>query len=51
MSDVEIRESSIEGVGLFATGPFRAGQRIPQINFVRDVTPTSPLREEFGQPQ
>jgi SET domain-containing protein len=49
MSDVEVRESAIEGLGLFATGPFRAGQRIRQINVVREITPDSPLREELGE--
>ncbi len=49
MSDVEIRPSSIEGLGLFATRPFCAGERIRQINVVREITPTSPLREELGE--
>jgi uncharacterized protein len=49
MSDVETRTSPIEGLGLFATRPFSAGQRIRQINVVREVTPTSPLRIELGE--
>ena len=49
MSDVEVRASPIEGLGLFAARPFCAGQRIRQINVVREVTPTSPLREELGE--
>jgi len=49
MSDVEIRRSAIEGLGLFAARPFCAGQRIRQINVVREITPTSPLREELGE--
>ena len=49
MSDVEVRPSSIEGLGLFAARPVRAGERIRQINVVREVTPTSPLREELGE--
>lgn len=49
MSDVEIRASSIEGLGLFAARPFCVGQRIRRINVVREVTPTSPLREELGE--
>jgi len=49
MSDVEIRESQFDGLGLFATGPFRAGQRIREINIVREVTPTSPLREDLRE--
>ncbi|HXY10684.1 MAG TPA: SET domain-containing protein-lysine N-methyltransferase [Terriglobales bacterium] len=49
MSNVEVRASPIEGLGLFAARPFCAGQRIRQINVVREVTPTSPLREELGE--
>jgi hypothetical protein len=49
VSDVEIRASSIEELGLFAVRPFCAGRRIRQINVVREVTPTSPLREELGE--
>ncbi|MGE5111842.1 MAG: SET domain-containing protein [Acidobacteriaceae bacterium] len=49
MTDVEIRRSSIEGFGLFATRGFRAGERIRQINVVREVTPASPLRPESGE--
>jgi uncharacterized protein len=47
--DVEIRTSSIEGLGLFAARPFCAGQCIRQINVVREVTSTTPLREELGE--
>jgi len=39
MSGVETRTSSIEGLGLFATRPFSARQRIRQINVVREITP------------
>lgn len=46
---VEVRTSSIEGLGLFAGRPFYAGQHIRQINVVREVTPTSPLRQELGE--
>ncbi len=49
MDNVEIRTSSIEGFGVFAVRPFSAGQRIRQINVVREVTPNSPLREELGE--
>ena len=49
MSEVEIKTSSIEGLGLFAAQPFFAGQRIRQINVVREITPASPLREELGE--
>jgi SET domain-containing protein len=46
---VEVRASAIEGLGLFAARPFRAGQRIREINVVREVTPQSPLRPELGE--
>jgi uncharacterized protein len=49
MGDVEIRRSPIEELGLFAARLFRAGQRIRQINVVREITPEAPLREELGE--
>jgi len=49
VSDVEIRQSSIEGLGIFAARPFHPDHRIRQINVRREVTPTSPLREELGE--
>jgi len=49
MSGVEIRASPIEGLGLFAARPFRAGERIRKINVVREVTSNSPLRKELGE--
>ena len=49
MCGVEVRTSSIEGRGLFAVRPFSSGQRIRQINVLREVTPASPLREELGE--
>ena len=49
MRDVEIKPSSIEGLGVFAARSFRAGQRIRQINVVREVTPAAPLREALGE--
>lgn len=49
ISDVEVKTSSIEGLGIFAAQSFCTGQRIRQINVVREVTSTSPLREELGE--
>jgi len=49
VGDVEVRTSSIEGLGLFAARSFFTGQRIHQINVVREVTASSPLREELGE--
>ena len=49
MTDVEVRRSSIEGLGLFATRAFHAGERIRQINVLREITPSSPLRTDLGE--
>jgi len=49
MNDVEAKASSIEGLGAFAARSFRAGERIRQMNVVREITPDSPLREELGE--
>ena len=49
MSDVEVRPSGIEGLGIFATRAFRAGERIRRINVVREVTAEAPLREDLGE--
>lgn len=46
---VEVRASAIEGLGVFAARSFRAGQRIREINVVREITPASPLRKELGE--
>jgi len=42
--DVSVRESRVEGPGLFAARHFEAGQRIRRMNVVREVTPETPLR-------
>jgi len=47
--DVEVRRSPIEGLGLFAAGPVRAGERIRRINVVREITADAPLREDLGE--
>ncbi len=49
MSDVEVKPSGIEGLGVFAVRPFRAGERIRRVNVVREITPESPIREELGE--
>jgi uncharacterized protein len=46
---VEIRASGIEGLGMFALRPFQAGERIKQINVVREITPEFPLLGEQGE--
>jgi SET domain-containing protein len=49
MSDVEVKPSPIEGLGVFAARAFNAGERIRCINVVREITPESPIREELGE--
>jgi hypothetical protein len=49
MGDVEVKPSRIEGLGIFATRPFRAGDRIRRVNVVREITPDAPLREDLGE--
>ena len=49
MTDVEVRPSGIEGLGIFAVRSFRVGERIRRINVVREVTPETPIREELGE--
>jgi SET domain-containing protein len=48
-ADVEVRASPIEGLGLFAARPFKAGERIRRVKVVREVTAEAPLREELGE--
>ena len=49
LGDVEVRKSGIEGLGVFAVRPFRAGQRIRQVNVIREITDEAPLREDLGE--
>ena len=46
---VEVRPSRIEGLGMFALRSFRPGERIKQINVVREVTSEFPLHVELGE--
>jgi uncharacterized protein len=46
---VEVRPSRIEGLGIFALRSFQAGERIKQINVVREITPEFPLRSDLGE--
>jgi hypothetical protein len=43
MSEVAVRPSQSEGLGMFATRSFHAGARIRRMNVVREVTPDSPI--------
>jgi len=47
--EVEVKQSRIEGLGVFALEPIVRGERIRQINIVREVTAASPLREDLGE--
>ncbi len=47
--EVEVKHSSIDGLGVFALVAIAQGQRIRQINLVREITPLAPLREDQGE--
>ncbi len=49
MNDITIKPSSIEGLGIFAGRPFRAGETITPVVVVREVTPETPIREALGE--
>jgi len=49
VSDVEVKPSPIQGLGVFATRLFRAGERIRRVNLVREITDEAPIREEAGE--
>lgn len=48
-SDVIVRPSRIQGVGIFAARDFRAGEVILRRDESREVTPDRPLRPELGE--
>lgn len=47
--DVEVRNSVIEGLGVFAARPYEPGESIRRVNIVRGVTEDAPLRPEAGE--
>lgn len=47
--DVEVRGSAIEGLGLFAARPYRAGDRIRLVTVLREITQERPLRPDVGE--
>lgn len=49
MSDLEVKSSAIEGLGIFASREFRAGERIKRLNIVREVTDEFPICEDLGE--
>jgi uncharacterized protein len=51
MTDVIVKPSPIEGLGLYAARHFSRGERIRQVNVIRLVTPDAPLRPDLGERQ
>jgi SET domain-containing protein len=49
MTDVEVKPSRIEALGIFAARRFCAGERIRQVNVVREITPELPIRVDLGE--
>jgi hypothetical protein len=49
MRNLEVKPSSIEGLGLFAARRFGAGDPITRVNVVREITADAPLRAELGE--
>jgi hypothetical protein len=47
--NIEVRQSPIEGLGVFAKRTLRQGERIRRVNIVREVTAEEPLREDAGE--
>ena len=46
---VDVKASPIEGLGVFAKRQFRPGERIRELNVVREITREHPLREDLGE--
>ena len=46
---VEVKPSPIQGQGVFALRPFRAGEQIRRVQIVREVTEDAPIRAEAGE--
>jgi len=49
MSEVEVRPSRIEWLGIFALRAFAGGETITRVRIVREITPESPIREDLGE--
>jgi len=47
--DVEVRESPVQGLGVFARRDFAAGERVRVVNVIREVTDDAPLRPDQGE--
>jgi SET domain-containing protein len=46
---IEVKQSAIEGLGLFACRNFGPGETVHRINVVREITPEAPLRPDLGE--
>ena len=49
MQDLEVKPSLVEGLGIFATRAFRAGERITRVNVVREVNSEARIREDLWE--
>jgi len=49
MHEVEVRESRIQGRGVFAVSDIPAGDPIREYNLVREVTPSDPIDPDRGE--
>lgn len=49
MAGVDVRESPIEGLGVFAARAYRKGERMRRMHVVREVTTETPLQEDLGE--
>jgi hypothetical protein len=47
--DVKVGPSSIEGLGIFPVSVISAGDRIREVNVIREITLECPLRPELGE--
>lgn len=48
-ANVQVRPSSVEGLGVFATRAFAEGERISVVNVAREITAEAPLRPDDGE--
>ena len=48
-NNIEVKYSSIQGLGVFALRPFSAWEHIRNVNIIREITLDAPLREDLGE--
>ena len=49
VTDVEVKESAIQGPGVIAAREFSTGERVRRVNIVREVTEDAPVRQDRGE--